>query len=371
MFYLNLSKKTDITSSQTFKFVQRTITLGKDVSNNLRLYSPDASVSSIHAEIYTDRDNFFIINRGGGSGTYIENMKLMQNRSYLLKEGTQINIGEYILTFFLNSPDTDIEKPEKISVKNTINYLDDALAYLNEVRENNPDVYDKIIRKNLRKVLDIDENSKLRSLLLQKVDPDNNVPIKDSETKSDKSEFIIDMFLKLFVEFHSMSIQIFNEFIDSHTVHRRDSKQLVFPDSLKNYILNTELSADEKEKRIKFLWNEIEELISKHIALFAGYKNSIKYGTRDLLKELDPVSIIDSEQKKSEYVKSARILYKYLPFLMKRRNIKCIIDKYESLSKNIDKEIELKYFQPAFKSGYLQKVNSDHRSEYDLTHLKL
>ena len=196
MFYLNLSKKSDIISSQTFKFVQRTITLGKDVSNNIRLYSPDESVSEIHAEIYTDRDNFFIIDRGSGSGTYIENMKLVQNRSYLLKEGTQINIGEYILTFLLNSHDGSTEKPEKISVKNTIDYLDYALAYLNDVRENNPDIYDKIIRKNLRKVLDIDENNKLRSLLVQKVDPDNNMLIKDSETKSDKSEFIVDMFLK-------------------------------------------------------------------------------------------------------------------------------------------------------------------------------
>ena len=368
MFYLNLSKKSDITSSQTFKFVQRTITLGKDVSNNIRLYSPDESVSEIHAEIYTVRDNFFIIDRGSRSGTYIENIKLVQNRSYLLKEGTQINIGEYILKFLLNSHDGSTEKPEKISVKNTIDYLDDALAYLNDVRENNPDIYDKITRKNLRKVLDISENSKLRSLLVQKVDPDNKAQIKDSEINSDKSDFIIDMFLKLFVEFRSMSIKISNEVIDSHTVHRRDSKQLVFPDSLKNYILNTELSAEEKEKRIKFLWNEIEELISKHIALFAGYKNSIKYGTRDLLKELDPGSIIDSEQKKSAHVKSARILNKYLPFLMKRRNIKSIMCKYESLSKNIYKEIELKYFQPAFKSGYLQKVNSDHQSEYDLNH---
>ena len=366
MFYLNLSKKSDITSSQTFKFVQRTITLGKDVTNNLRLYSPDASISNIHAEIYTDRDNFFIVNRGTGSGTYIENMKLVQNRSYLLKEGTQLNIGEYILIFLLNSPDRDTEKPDKISVKNTISYLDDALAYLSDVRKNNPAVYDKKVRKNLCRVLDISENSKLRSLLVKKVDPDNNMLIKDSEAKSDNSEFIVDMFLKLFVEIHSMSIKISNDFIDSHTVHRGDSKQLVFPDSLKNYILNTELSAEEKAKRIKFLWNEIEELISKHIALFAGYKNSIKYGTRDLLKELDPVSIIDNEQKKSTYVKSTRILNKYLPFLMRRRNIKSIIDKYESLSKNIDTEIDLKYFQPAFKSGYLQKVNSYHRSEYNL-----
>jgi pSer/pThr/pTyr-binding forkhead associated (FHA) protein len=368
MFSLILRKKSNIKFSHTFNFVQRTITVGKDVSNNLRLYSRDRSVSRIHAEIYGDRDNFFIVDKGSGSGTYIENLKLVQNRSYLLNEGTQINIGEYHLTFLINPPQDYLEKSEKKMINTTISFLEDELAYLDDLRRKDTTLYDDKIQNNLHRVLDSSQNKNLRSLLKQNVGTGINVQVKKNESHSDKTDFIVDMFLKLFVEFHSMSNKISNEFIDSHIVHRRDSKQLVFPDSLKNYILSTELSTDEKNNRINFLWNEIEDLISKHWALFAGYRSSIKYGARDLLKELDPAKIINNKQEKSIHFKSGKILNRYLPFLIKHRNVLTIIEKYESLSKNIDKEIELKYFQPAFKNGYLQKVNSDNQSDYDLNH---
>jgi len=362
MFYLNLSKKSDITFSQTFRFVQRTITLGKDVSNNLRLYCPDESISDIHAEIYSDMGNTFIVDKGSGSGTYIENLKLVKNRSYLLREGIQILIGEYILTFHLSPSELDTEMKEMFIV-NTISCLEDVLAYVNKMREHNPELYAKNMKEKLNQVFDINENQKLRTLLIQIIDPDNNHDGENTRAESFESDFIVDMFLKLFVEFHSMSSKISDEFIDSHTIHRRDSKQIVFPDSLRRFILDTKVSVEERNRRINFLWNEIEDLVSKHIALFEGYKSSIKHGTRDLLKELDPLANIGNEQKKAGYFKSYKILQKYFSFLRKLRNAKRILDKYETISKNIEKEIEQKFFQPAFKSGYLKKFNSMHNTE--------
>jgi len=362
------SKKSDPSTQHIFRFIQRTITIGKDLTNNLRLCCCDESVSQIHAEIYSDMDNFFVVDRGSSSGTHIENVKLVRNRSYLLLDGTQIGIGEYLLTFLLNLPDEDYKNLERMSVINTIKYLDDSLISLHNTKVNNPDLYDQNISENLARIFDVTENKNLRSLLVYEDEGEHDFETKYRDNNLHKLDFIVDMFLKLFVEFNSMSIKISKEFVDSHTVHRRDSQQLVFPDSLKNYILNTDLSSEEKKERINFLWHEIEELILKHIALFAGYKSSIKYGTRDLLKELDPVSIIDDEQRKSRHYKSTRIIDKYVPFVKEHRNIKTIKEKFEALSKNIDKEIELKYYQPAFKSGYLQKVNSVHQSDYDLNH---
>ena len=148
------------------------------------------------------------------------------------------------------------------------------------MKENNPDIYDEKIKSSLHKILEKCENGILKSLAKQRKYPGEIMNNDDSNPDSLNSDFIIDMFLKLFVEFHTMSNKITNEFIDSHTVHRRDSRQLVVPDSLKNYILDTQISQEEKEKRIQFLWNEIEDLIQKHIALLAGYKSSIKYGLR-------------------------------------------------------------------------------------------
>ena len=365
MYYINLSRKSDISFSLTFEIVQRTITLGRHVSNNIRLYCSDENVGPIHAELYNDRDNYFIVDRGSGSGTYMDKVKLVKNRSYLLSEGVPVSIGEYTVKFFLKSPGKNAAGSEMQTIKNAINYLDDALIYLDTVRMQNPVFYDKKIKKELDGILEIPGNKKLRSLLMENHNADVNRSNKDSIDSCEKPDFIVDMFLKLFIEFHAMSENISNEFIETHTVHRRDSQQLILPERLKKYILDSELSADEKEKRIKFLWNKIEDLISTHSALFAGYKNSIRYGTKDLLKELDPVAIIDNAGKKNQRTRSSNLLRRYLPFLMCQRNLKSIIDKYESLSHGMEMEIESKYFQPAFKSGYLQKVNSEPNSSYD------
>ena len=138
--------------------------------------------------------------------------------------------------------------------------MNDSVTYLHNIKTDNPELYDQNIKAKLTKILNFNENSILKSLLGQDGE-ERNGNDKPAAPDSNKLDFIVDMFLKLFVEFHAMSIHISKEFVDSHTVHRRDSQKLVFPDSLKNYILNSDLSSEEKEQRIKLLWNEIEELI--------------------------------------------------------------------------------------------------------------
>ena len=106
---------------------------------------------------------------------------------------------------------------------------------------------------------------------------------------------------------------------------------------------------------------EIEDLIIRQVALFAGYQNSIKYGVKDLLKELDPAVILKEEQEKRIHLGPIGIPQKYLPFLTYQKVFRYLTDIHHLLSNKEQREIEEKYFHPAFINGYLRSANSDQR----------
>ncbi len=176
---------------------------------------------------------------------------------------------------------------------------------------------------------------------------------------SDNTDFIIELFLKLFIELFEISIQVSHEFIDTHTIHRKDSKLLLSPDRLKAYILDSNLPPEECEKREQFLKVEVEDLISRHIALFAGYRSSIKYGLKDILIKLDPTTVLKDELNQSLSIGPFKISRKYIPFFIYRKVFDKVVMNHELLSKNEQQEIEDKFFKSPFISGFLQSINTD------------
>jgi hypothetical protein len=182
---------------------------------------------------------------------------------------------------------------------------------------------------------------------------------KDKELLDiDNTDFIIEMFLKLFIELFEISIQISHEFIDTQAIHRKDSKLLLSPERFKAYILDSNVPSEEREKRQQFLKVEVEDLIARHIALFAGYRSSIKYGLKDILNKLDPTTVLKDELNQSLSLGPFKISRKYIPFFIYRKVYDNIVKNHELLSKYEQQEIEEKFFKSAFISGFLQSINS-------------
>ena len=175
---------------------------------------------------------------------------------------------------------------------------------------------------------------------------------------SDNTDFIIELFVKLFVELFEISIQISHQFIDTHTIHRKDSQLLLSTESLKAYLLDRDVSPEEREKRQQFLKIEVEDLIARHIALFAGYRNSIKYGLKDILNKLDPTTVMKDELKQSLSIGPFKIYRKYIPFFIYRKVFDNVVTNHQLLSKYEQQEIEEKFFKSAFISGFLESINS-------------
>jgi hypothetical protein len=173
------------------------------------------------------------------------------------------------------------------------------------------------------------------------------------------TDFILDLFFRLLSELLKLSMQISNEFIDGNTVHRKDSKLLLSPESLKEYIFTNGLSNDEKKKRREYLKTEMADLLARQTALLAGYRNSIEYGVKDLLKELDPGIVMKKELEKSFNIGRVSIPQKYLPFIIYSKAFKNIVRIFASLNSEKNHDIKNKFFRPAFISGYLKSIHSD------------
>ena len=360
-FYLVVTKNEGDPKPETFKFIQHAITIGEDVSNNLRLIGGEKSISPIHAEILSKNGKYYLIDYGSKEGVFIDNLKLKQKQSYLLHEGCTFEVGRYSLRFTLMGNEFKAHQTKKNSLQMAINHLADSLAYLDQARQGRAKQNDTILAQKLAENLEERQIESLKRLVEVIVPAKNNMQNLSAFSNHENSDFISDMFFKLFVDVFEVSVNISHTFIDPKTVHRKDSKQLLSSENLKHYLFEENLSPQERDKRRAFLSAEVDDLISRQTAIFTGYQNSIKYGIKDLLREFDPATILKHGRGKTLHIGPLNISKKIIPFLTDRKAIRDIINTYQVISKQNQKEMEQKYFHPAFISGYLSYINSSQR----------
>lgn len=359
-FYLNLRKSQEFKHNVTYKFIQQKITLGEDITNNLRLFSRTKLISPIHAEINIKNGKYYIVDMGSENGTFISEERLEQNKLYPLEDGSEFQIGEYFIIFLINEKNIKEKYSNKMSILNQNTCFVNDLEQLNWLIEREFSQSDDAnIVQSLYESLSGRDVEGLRSLL-DKLNQQHKDRKKDEELlHSDNTDFILDMFFTFFIKLFEISIQISHEFIDTHTIHRKDSKILLSPERLKAFILANNLSPEEREKRQQFLKVEVDDLISRHIALFAGYRNSIKYGLKEILNKLDPTTVMKDELNQTLSIGPFKISRKYIPFFIYRKVFDNVVMNHELISKYEQKEVVEKYFKSAFISGFLQSINSD------------
>jgi len=177
--------------------------------------------------------------------------------------------------------------------------------------------------------------------------------------QNEDTDFVLDLFFTMLSELLNLSMQISNEFIDGNTIHRKDSKLFLTPKNLKKYVFTNDLSNDEKKKRREYLKTEMVDLLSRQTALLAGHRNSIEYGVKDLLKELDPGIVMENELNKSLSIGPVNIPQRYLPFFIYRKVFKNMVRIFTSISSGEKNNVNNRFFRPAFISGYLKSIHSD------------
>jgi pSer/pThr/pTyr-binding forkhead associated (FHA) protein len=365
-FFITLNTDSKLTFTPAYKFTQSKISVGADISNNLRLYSKNGLISDFHAEIEVKDDTYFLMDKGSRNGTFLNSVKLKKNKPYPLYDGEEFKIGEYELCLISNlQNNTDLETP-KNKILSEVQVIADSIECIRKTaahefnEEFMSDLLKTIIPCNHSTNGD-DRTEILKSILLS----GRKFRGQSIESDTDNVPFIINMFLKLFIEIFILSDHISQTFIGPDTIHRKDSRQLISPDRLKNYIFDEKVTKKEREKRKKFIETEIEDLISRQKALFSGYQNSIKSGIQELFNELDPALILKKEQQNTLHLGPLGISSKFLPFSFYHHVCNKMIESFETLSEVEQEKLEMRFFRPSFISGYLQSIHSEHESKKD------
>jgi len=79
--------------------------IGRDAGNHIILLSP--RVSKRHAEVLWSEKNFLIVDQGSSNGTSVNGKSI--NAPTQLKNGDRIEIGDFVLSFFISEEETKAE----------------------------------------------------------------------------------------------------------------------------------------------------------------------------------------------------------------------------------------------------------------------
>ena len=92
------------------------ITLGRGPESDIQIIiSGESGVSKKHCNLYREKNKLSVIDYGSKNGTSINNQKLPKNKRYLLRNGDELRLCNYLLKVKISNKDiqgdlTEIEK---------------------------------------------------------------------------------------------------------------------------------------------------------------------------------------------------------------------------------------------------------------------
>jgi len=95
-----------------FEFMSSLVTLGRDLSNTVRLHS-DTEVSRRHAELRLDREGYRIVDLGSANGTYVNGHPVDQTP---LHPGDRVQLGQTVMLFNLGNDDTSRDLTARVDL---------------------------------------------------------------------------------------------------------------------------------------------------------------------------------------------------------------------------------------------------------------
>lgn len=96
---------------QTEELNQPLVTIGRLPENTLVLAGP--SVSAHHAHIRTEGDDIILVDLDSASGTFVNGVRLLPQQPHTLIDGSEIQIGLYLLTYRSTEADPEEQARRK------------------------------------------------------------------------------------------------------------------------------------------------------------------------------------------------------------------------------------------------------------------
>ncbi|MGH7496404.1 MAG: type VI secretion system-associated FHA domain protein [bacterium] len=401
---------------QEFLYHQDPITIGREKSNVLQL--PDAVrklVSRFHARIERNGEGFQLIDLDSRNHTFLNNQIVETGKAYPLRDGDRINIGGYILNFFvLRIPADDAPEPgvglnpflneaneltrifsrlgQKYALEEAMlrtenlqqalaeplqelansavgEIIQEVLGLRSAVPAPPPESFDPQWPDLLSQLQELqDENEKLRreSRPLEQALVEPRMPdLETTATGSYASEpqyarlsRAFELLLETMVKLIQTPFKFVSEF-EGRTIFQQAEVFKLYRSSagdLHQQILASQVSEAKVNELLAQLKQAAENVITHQMALLEGYRACVEEGTRELLQRTDPEIIRRELGNQKLILGPISIPWRRLPFFFQWKIWQAYRNRHRELATEDRGVIEQRLFHRAFMKGYDKRI---------------
>lgn len=374
---------------RTEQFTNFPLIIGRDEKAGLQLIDPRKMVSREHAVVKLSGEKIFIEDLGSRNFTFVNGERLEPGNPAELVNGSSVSIGEYVLSVEIEIPKAEIEIDDRTmifqspfdddvaelakllnKINETYNTADSRtrnevfrLSLMNSLSEVNLDSVGKIVTEFFsyqfpgeNKQVD---DSRYKETRIK--EPDPVIPKKTVSSMSQTDFSISTQFSKSF----DLMLSAFSKLIQGFWQFRQEFFGLTIyqtmpvssAEKLKEHLFDPSIDEEESRKRLKQFEEETGKIIYHQMGLLEGYRDSVKNGTANMLKSLDPISLEREFLTQKVKIGPVQLPYKLLPFLMKSKIYNLIKEKFELIHRDPE-HLEKKYYLPEFIKIYQQRLYS-------------
>jgi pSer/pThr/pTyr-binding forkhead associated (FHA) protein len=280
-----------------YLFEQDRITIGRGSGNDLTL--PDQKVSTEHAEIRSDGGEYFLHDRDSKNKTYVDGERVGEEEPYLLNSGDVFHVGDFQIEFaplFMPSSeqtafaeDSEDTNPFEKHARQLSSALEGlAETYKFAPKDQRDDTFAEAVGNHLDP--EVAEETAVQQLLTRLGVSSGGEGDSGETTAADASADVLDTLLEGVARMISIPDHFWREFTGKDLNH--PPEKAVFHeadlDELRAYLLDDEISTDERKERLQHLSEAVDSLVAHNMAMLAGYKKAVMAGSQELLQQVNP-----------------------------------------------------------------------------------
>ena len=360
------------------EFTADIIQIGRDNSSDVAIQDKNKFVSRKHAQIQFQDGSYYLMDQESRNGTFLNHKRLKANYPYTLEDGTEFEIGQFHITFRIveekqASPEPPVRSSDRTMVfanpfEEEATALVDTLKRMEEKYTRgemiNPD---EQLQSALQDAVSSIENftvtSKLRSNFglngTHSSASGSSAAAVNTGSLQNGTDRVLDLLLDLSVKLFDFIAKFRIEFVGSTMIQSEGDLPYDSAESLKQYLFDSTISSEEQDKRFKKLKTESRRLISHQVGLLEGYKESVKKGMPEILREVSPAIVQNDIANSSFRLGPIKIPAKFIPLYSQMKTLKVLKENHFEIVDEDKGFFEKKFFRPPFIKKYLETASYD------------
>jgi len=304
---LQVVKEDDDGEPADYLFEQDRITIGRGSNNDLTL--PDQKVSSEHAEIRNDGGTYLLVDRDSKNKTFVDGRRVGEAEPYPLDSGDVFRVGDFKVEFaplFMPSSETTAYAEENENANPFERHTRQLAAALEGLAETykfaRPEERDASFAAAVEEHLDADVAAEegVQRVLAALGATEEAAPTARSSASADADvpSTVLDSLLESVTRMISIPNSFWRELTGNDLEHPPEKQVLYDADveDLREHLLAGDVTAAERDERLRHLSDAVESLVTHNVAMLAGYRKAVMAGSKELLQHVSPLGAVEEAE---------------------------------------------------------------------------